>query len=150
MFAKPVDAQKIADAGLKVIDPTTFMIVAVTWDRDTTKWRMAGRRNKKRPEGEPCVEIQEFVSKMNLPYVLGNVFYRLEKSEKVDVTKDVLILDRMSGVAHGGREARTLIGLSDTSTRIKPQPVAGKYDIYVKSTSFNRLLPEHSKIIILK
>lgn len=150
MFAKPVDAQKIADAGLKVIDPTTFMIVAVTWDRDTTKWRMAGRKNKKRPEGEPCVEIQEFVSKMNLPYVLGNVFYRLEKSEKVDVTKDVLILDRMSGVAHGGREARTLIGLSDTSTRIKPQPVAGKYDIYVKSTSFNRLLPEHSKIIILK
>lgn len=150
MFANQVDAQKIADAGLKLIDPTTFMIIAVTWDRDTTKWRMAGRKTKARPEGVPSVEIQHFVEKMNLPYVLGNVYYRLEKAEKVDVTKDVIILDRVSGVAHGGREARTLIGLSDTSTRIKPQPVTGKYDIYVKSTSFNRLLPEHSKIVIIK
>lgn len=150
MFANQVDAQKIADAGLKLIDPTSFMIVAVTWDRDTTKWRMAGRKTKARPEGVASVEIQEFVSKMNLPYILGNVYYRLEKPEKVDVTKDVLILDRASGVAHGGREARTLIGLSDTSTRIKPQPVTGKYDIYVKSTSFNRLLQEHSKIVIIK
>lgn len=151
MFAKPVDAQKIADAGLKVIDPTTFMIIPVTWDDDTANWRMSGKKTKARPEGIPSIEIQEFVKSLNLAYVVGNVYYRLEKSEKVDYSKDVMIMHRMSGKAYGGREARTLIGLSDTATRIKPLPVkTGEYDIYVKSTSLNRLLAKHSKIIILK
>lgn len=151
MFAKPVDAQKIADAGLTVIDPTTYMIVAVSWDDDTAKWRMAtGRKTKAMPLGVPSMEIQDFIKAMNLPYVLGRVYYRLEKSEKVDLTKEVIIMHRVSGKAYGGREARTLIGLSDTATRIKPLPVkTGEYDIYVKSTSFNRLLAKHSKIIVL-
>lgn len=151
LFAKPVDAQKISDAGLKVIDPTTFMIIPVTWDDDTANWRMSGKRTKARPEGIPSIEIQEFVKSLNLAYVVGNVYYRLEKSEKVDYSKDVIILHRQSGKAHGGREARTLIGLSDTATRIKPLPAkTGEYDIYVKSTSLNRLLAKHSKIIIMK
>lgn len=150
MFANQVDAQKIADAGLKIIDPSTYMIVAVSWDDDTAKWRMGGRKTKALPQGFPCMEIQDFVKSMNLTYVLGNVLYRLERREKVDVTKDVFILHRVSGKAYGGREARTLIGLSDTATSIKPQPATGEYDIYIKSTSLNRLLPKHSKIIILK
>lgn len=149
--AEQVNAQTISDAGLKVLDPTTYMIAPVTWDDDTANWRMSGKKTKAHPEGVPSIEIQEFVKSLNLTYVLGNVYYRLEKSEKVDVTKDIIILHRVSGKAHGGREARKLIGLSDMATRIKPLPVrSGEYDIYVKSTSTNRLLSKHSKIIVMK
>lgn len=147
--AEQVNAATIAAAGLKALDPSTYMIVPVTWDDDVAKWRMSGKKTKAMPNGTPSMEISDFMASMNIAYVLGTVFYRLEKSEKVDATKDIIVVHRKSGQAYGGREARTLIGLSDTATRIRPQKEnVGEYDIYVKSTSLNRLLARHSKIIV--
>jgi hypothetical protein len=125
------------------------MIIPVTWDDDTANWRMSGRKTKAMPLGVPSIEIKEFVESTGRRYELGAVSYRLEKSEKVDVTKDITVVHRKSSQAYGGRQARTLIGLSDTATRIRPLPVkTGEYDIYVKSTSLNRLLQRNTKIIV--
>jgi hypothetical protein len=149
--AEQVNAATISAAGLKPLAIGEYMLVPITWDDDSAKWRMSGKKTKAMPEGVPSMEIQTFVESLKIKqgYVVGTCYYRLEKSEKVDVTKKIIVVHRQSGQAYEGPEARQLIGLSMTATRIKPLPIrTGEYDIYVMSTSNNRLLPKHSKLLI--
>lgn len=146
LFANQVTAEAVQAAGLKPI--TGHTILPIFWDKDAEPWRLA-MKTRKNPDGVPCIEVKPFIESIGHTFVLGTVYYRLEKSEKVDSTKKVIIVDRKTKQAFGGQEARTVIGLTDSSTRIKPQPASGQYDIYVLSTSVNRLLPMHSSVLVV-
>ncbi len=154
MFANQVTTQQVQEAlkagKIQEIDPSKYMAIAVTWPADSTRWRFSGKRTKAFPEGVPSMEIRAFIEGMNLVFTVGTYYYELVKSEKVHPGKDVIVRSRVTGKLYGGKEARSLIGLTDASTRIKPQPVKLKdgYDIFVRTDADNRLLSKHSTVLV--
>jgi len=85
------------------------------------------------------------------PYVTGAVYYQLVKREKVQPYKEVLLRHKQTGNIYGNEDARKLLGLtSDTDTaNVKPGNNAW-YDIFIQSTSDNRILPRGSEVLIDK
>lgn len=154
MFANQVttqDVQAALQAGKIVeIDPGKHMALAVTWPDDSTKWRFSGKRTKAFPNGVPSMEIRAFIEGMGLTFQVGTYHYELIKSEKVHPGKDVIVRSRTTGKLYGGKDARALIGLTDASTRIRPQPVKLKdgYDIFIRTDADNRLLSRHSTVLV--
>lgn len=96
-------------------------------------------------------QIRDFVeTKTKRPYKQGIAFYQLTKPEKVQPQKDVLVLDKKTGVVWGGRSARQLIGLPD-GQYAKVTPLDhGSYEIFIKSTSVNRVLVRGTKVLVEK
>lgn len=154
MFANQVTTQDVQqalkDGKITEIDAGKYMAIAVTWDADNTKWRFSGKRTKTFPDGVPSIEIRAFIEGMGLTFKVGSYYYQLVKSEKVHAGKDVIVRSRTTGKLYGGKEARSLIGLTDSSTRIKPQPVKLKdgYDIFIRTDADNRLLSKHSTVLV--
>lgn len=152
LFANQVTAEQVqaaVNAGkINEIDPSKYMAIAVTWPDDNTKWRFSGKKTKAFPDGVPSIEIRDFIVGMGLQFKVGTYFYLLVKSEKVHPGKDVIVRDRKTLKLYGGKEARQLIGLTDASTRIKPQPVKGDFDIFVRTDADNRLLSKHSTVLV--
>jgi len=71
----------------------------------------------------------------------GSLFYQLMKTETLQEYKQVLIRDKATGAMYSGAAARDLLGLPHTGTiKIKPGN-HGNFDIYMQSTSVNRVLP---------
>lgn len=86
--------------------------------------------------------------KTGKPYVLGSAFYQLMKKELVQPQKEVLIVEKGNKAIYGGIEARNLIGLPQGS---KAKVIPGNhanYDIFVQSSSTNRILPRGTKVLI--
>lgn len=81
-------------------------------------------------------------------YVRGSAYYLLEKVEKVQAQKQVLVRDRKSGRVYGGAQARQLLGLPDREVRVRPD-ANPLYEIYVQSTSVNRKLLAGTKVLVL-
>ena len=96
-------------------------------------------------------EIRDFVeNKTKRLYKQGMAYYQLTKPEKVQPTKDVLVLDKKTGVVWGGQSARQLIGLPD-GQYAKVTPLDhGAYEIFIKSTSVNRVLVRGTKVLVQK
>ncbi|MHB8407760.1 MAG: VWA domain-containing protein [Acidiferrobacterales bacterium] len=79
-------------------------------------------------------------SKISGPMLKGGAFYELTKGEKnVQDYKQVLIRDRSTGKIYGGDEARDLLGLPKTNTKVIPG-THGNWDLFIQSTSVNRKL----------
>lgn len=93
--------------------------------------------------------VKEFVEKKTKkPYVIGQAYYLLMKTEKVQARKGVLLMEKGKQAVWGGPNARKLIGLPDgADAKVVPGNHAG-YDIYVQSTSVNRKLPRGTKVLI--
>lgn len=96
-------------------------------------------------------KIKDFIeAKTRKAYVTGEAYYMLMKSEKVQPTKEVLLVDKKTGVVYGGYGARDIIGLPDSQhARVTPGNHSN-YDIYVQSTSVNRILPRGTKVLVKK
>lgn len=94
-------------------------------------------------------QIKEFVEeKTKKPYVIGQGYYQLMKKELVQAQKSVIIFDKKTKKTYSGPGARKLIGLPDgQSCKVEPLNHAGM-EIFVKSTSVNRILPRGSKVLI--
>lgn len=92
--------------------------------------------------------VRDFIeSKINAEFTKGSAFYQLTKTELVQAYKEILIRDKKTGAVYYGAAARDLIGLP-TSTEIKVAPGNhGNYDIYIQSTSVNRILPIGSMVM---
>lgn len=154
LFANQVTTQDVQEAlkagKITEIDAGKHMAIAVTWPDDSTKWRFSGKKTKAFPDGVPSMEIRAFIEGMGLTFKVGTYHYELVKSERVHVGKDVIVRSRSTGKLYGGKEARALIGLTDSSTRIKPQPVKLKdgYDIFIRTDADNRLLSKHSTVLV--
>jgi hypothetical protein len=95
------------------------------------------------------VQIRDFVQSLGLQYFQGKGYYQLTKTETIQASKQIVVVDKTSGVAYGGAQARQMIGLPDRATRVKPD-YNPQYDIYVQSTSVNRNLMPGTKLLLIK
>jgi len=88
------------------------------------------------------------------PYVLGNAFYELVKSEKVSGNKRIAVVERATSKVFLGKAARQLIGLGDHDARVRPMPRDSSghppFKIFVESQSTNRHLPLGTQVLYLK
>lgn len=87
-------------------------------------------------------EISSFVTlKTRSPYMKGSAFYQLSKPEKaVQDYKIIVVRNKNTGQVYGGGAARQLLALPTSGTiSLKPGD-HGDYDIFIQSTSSNRIL----------
>lgn len=82
------------------------------------------------------------------PYVLGKSYYSLVKKETIQSGKEVILINRSTGKAYCGLEARTLIGLPNTEVKLQPGDF-GDWDIYIQSTSVNRNIIPNQYVLVL-
>jgi len=151
--AQQVNAQTVAAAGLTPLDPDKFFLFPAVSD-GTIPVVMSGRKTKKNPDGIACVEISAMVRSTGRPYVLGNAFYELVKSEKISGNKRVAVVERATSKVFLGKAARQLIGLGDHDARVRPMPADSSghppFKIFIESQSTNRHLPLGTQVLYLK
>lgn len=93
------------------------------------------------------IQIRDFCTEKFGKYQLGSAYYQLVKTEKVQPSKDLIILDKNTLKAYGGPSARALLGLPQSGEiRVAPGNF-GNYEVYVKSTSVNRKLYEGNAVV---
>lgn len=94
------------------------------------------------------ISIADFCVQKIGKYELGRVYYSLNKPEKVQQNKDLIIRDTNNGAMYGGAQARGLLGLP-ISGDIKLAPGnMGKYEVFVRSTSNNRKLYANNAVLV--
>lgn len=93
--------------------------------------------------------IKEFVEqKSRKPYVLGSTYYSLSKKEKIQPQKQVLLKEKFKTPIYGGDQARDLIGLPRGAHATVMPGNHANYDIFVQSTSVNRILPRGTVVLV--
>lgn len=92
--------------------------------------------------------IDDFVNDQGLAYVKGKGYYQLTKTETIQPQKQIIVVEKKTGKAFAGKQARSLIGLPDTHLKVKPD-YNPDYDIYVQSTSYNRNLIPGQQLLVL-
>lgn len=93
--------------------------------------------------------INEFAAeKTGKPYVTGSLFYALTKKETVQASKDVLLVEKGTKVVYGGPQARAMLGLPVGQEATVDPGNHSNWDVYVKSTSYNRILVRGTKVLI--
>ena len=94
-------------------------------------------------------DVKTFVEdKTKNTYTLGCSYYQLTKSERIQVSKNILIMEKGKKAVWGGQEARDLIGLpSGAEAKVVPGNHAN-YDIFVQSMSVNRKLVRGTKVLV--
>lgn len=94
------------------------------------------------------ISIQDFCIEKIGQYKLGHVYYSLNKAERVQPNKDIIIRDTVNGTMYAGNKARNLLGLP-TIGEIKLAPGnMGAYEVYVRSTSNNRKLYANNNVLV--
>lgn len=148
--AKSVKQEDVDKAALKPVDPNEFMIIPVALSSSSKLEIKIPNKSvtKKNPDGIKHVEIQPFVEETGRIYVVGNVYYRLTKSEKYAFGKGVALVHRTTRKVYRGSECEKLIGLDAATTRIKPPAITDEYEVYVKSTSFNRQIEVGGSVLV--
>lgn len=92
-----------------------------------------------------CKEIAE--ERSHRPFVLGSAYYQLTKREKIQGHKQLLLWHRTTGRIFGGVEARKLIGLQlGVDAKVEPGN-HGDFEVYIKSTSINRIVPRGAAML---
>jgi hypothetical protein len=106
------------DTDLRAVAPSRFQILAV--DND--------------------ISIKAFVLENGLTFKVGRGFYEFTKTETIQASKEIVLMDRKTGDLFAGEAARDLLGLPVGETaRIKPNNLE-QYVVFVQSTSANRKL----------
>lgn len=81
-------------------------------------------------------------------FVKGAAFYQLTKPEReVQDYKQIVLRDKVSGAVYGGAAARDLLQLPKFGTVAVNPGDHGQYDIYIQSTSVNRVLPPGTQLL---
>lgn len=91
--------------------------------------------------------IDEFVEKAGYRYSKGMGYYQLTKTENIQPQKQIIVVEKRTGKAYSGQQARNLIGLPSVTVRVKPD-YNPEYDIFVQSTSLNRNLMPNTKLLV--
>lgn len=91
--------------------------------------------------------IDQFITNLGYSFHTGIGYYQLTKTETIQATKEIVVVDKSNGQAYSGDEARGLIGLPNKAVRVRPDhnPL---YDIFVQSTSLNRKLLRGTKLLV--
>ncbi|MFE4617118.1 vWA domain-containing protein [Streptomyces sp. NPDC056747] len=126
MGADAVNKDTIKAAGLAPVDPSKYQVIPVARD----------------------VAIREWVLESGHTYRTGCAFYQLSKPEKIQAKKQIAVLEKKTDRVYTGPEARALIGLADVETRVKPDH-NDDFTIFVQSTSVNRKLVSHTRLLLM-
>ena len=102
---------------------------------------------------QPKTWIRDFVEdKTGQPFRPGTAFYKIIKTEILRPGRDVAIVDKVTGIAYGGANARRLIGLppagSHGEKRIHPD-AHPTFDVYIQSASLNRYVDANSALLLV-
>ncbi len=98
---------------------------------------------------ESEAKIRDFCEKKSgKPFLKGAAFYALTKEEKkVQPYKQILIVEKGKSSVYSGPDARSLLGLPDNQTvKLIPGNHAN-YDIYIQSTSTNRVVVRGTNVV---
>lgn len=91
-------------------------------------------------EVDKDISIKSFVLENGLTFKVGRGFYEFTKTETIQGSKEVILMDRKTGDLFAGVAAREMLGLpADSTAKIKPTNLE-KYVVFVQSTSANRKL----------
>lgn len=97
---------------------------------------------------KPAVRIDDFIQhKTGSPYNPGKFLYEFTKPEKIQ--GDKLVAVEVKGKVYTGAAARSVLQLPNYEVRVRP----GDHKdctIFVQSTSFNRKLPEGTRVLALR
>jgi hypothetical protein len=146
-----VDAKAVKAANLKPLPTSDRRIVRVTKTDDSfEKVVKPVTKSRLKPEMGSFVEIEKFVKRVNQgAYPLGDVFYELVKTEKVQGDKEIAVVENNTNKVYVGDGARQLLGLPEELRTVKPDHNSD-YTIFIQSNSLNRHLPHGCQIMILK
>ena len=134
MSSAAVNKQTIQAAGLTPLDPSEYLLVPVVFGKNFQ-------------DGDD--RIDNFTAAMGHQYVTGRGFYQLTLAPvKVQVQKDIAIVEKKSGKVYTGKNARALLGLPDMTVTLRAGQNAD-YDIFIQSTSLNRKLLLGSRYLYL-
>ncbi len=81
-------------------------------------------------------------------YHKGDAYYQLTKTEEVQPQKQLVIVDKATGVAYAGSQARQMLGLPHDYVKVRATDHP-KYDIFVQSTSVNRKLVPNTAVLVM-
>ena len=100
---------------------------------------------------ETKLNIKQFAERATgKTYRQGSVLYQLTKTEEVQSYKKIMIRAKDNGRIFGGQSARNMIGLNTGgNAKIKPGNCGG-FDIFVESTSMNRIMTPGTTALILR
>lgn len=124
--AETLNKKTIEAAGLTPLNPSKYQLIPVA--RDTA--------------------IRDWVIECGHTYRTGSAFYQLSKSEKIQARKQIAVLEKKTDRVYTGPEARTLLGLPDTEIRVTPDH-NNDFTIFVQSTSVNRKLTAHTRLLLM-
>lgn len=123
---------KAVTQNLTKVDPKTYTFLDVPKKANTV-----------RTEIRPFVEA----SMKNFAYRTGCAFYQLTKPEMIQAQKEICVWNRGTGELYSGQQARDLIGLPPINIKVQPGQHTA-FDIFVQSTSVNRLLVGETKVLV--
>lgn len=84
------------------------------------------------------------------PYYIGKGFYQFMKPETIQGDKAIIVVNKSTGQAYEGVNARSLIGLTPgVEAKVKPADNP-EFDIFVQSKAINRNLIPGTKMLLLK
>lgn len=86
-------------------------------------------------------DIQGFAESNGLTFERGKGFYEFNKPELIQKTKEIVLLEKSTGLFYEGNKARKMLNLVDydEKKRIKPSDLDA-YKVFIQSTSMNRKL----------
>lgn len=93
--------------------------------------------------------IKKFVEKIGLHFVKGDAFYQLTKKETIQDYKNIMAKRKSDGAMISGEELRKVLKIPKNSKKkvtVDHEDVPD-FDIFIQSTSYNRVLPEGTKIL---
>lgn len=94
-------------------------------------------------------QISAFIEKTTgRAYKIGEAYYQLTKSEKIQAGKVVALLDKKSHHVFTGANARKLLSLPDHEVKVAPA-AHPDFEIFVQSTSTNRKLIAGTRLLLL-
>ncbi|MEV5508232.1 vWA domain-containing protein [Streptomyces orinoci] len=125
--AEAVNKDTIRAAGLSPVDPSEYELIPVA----------------------RAVAIREWVIESGHTYRTGGAFYQLSKSEKIQARKQIAVLERKTDRIYTGPQARSLLGLPDAEVRVRPDH-NDDFTIFVQSTSVNRKLVPHTRLLLMR
>lgn len=117
-----------------------------SWSVDTTK----GKQIREGVEYDGS--IKSFVADVKgKSFDVGKGYYQLTKRERVQARKNILLRHKKTGKIYGGPRAKEMIGLPAISDEMTINPGNnGWFEIYIQSTSDNRILARGSRLLYKK
>lgn len=100
--------------------------------------------------GAADISIKEFTEDVTgEEYRKGSVFYEISKTEIVQASKEIAIVNKKDGKKYSGHDARQVLGLPLQEAKMKPGDF-GDWRIFIQSTSYTRKIKPGNSIFVIE